>query len=449
MKKFSWVGLWRALILAMLTLHLNGCDAWSIFGPFKESSPDSELVVAVIPHALSSGFGSLGSDVGYELDLVQNFARWRKQKTKLIQVATTQEAARLLHNNKVDIALGRLSSELSLDFQVLAAPTYMESELWELCPQSSKIEKSARHILGLRRDVSKKREAGLAQQLNYGSVNIFEGMSSRELIRRAVGRKNTCVILEKMDARVFARELKEMSPQRVLTRRHHLAFWLAPQNNDLQSQLRVWFQVSSRNQSLSQIRDRHLSHLFEMSPNDVRSFDRIFRERFQQFEKSFKSVAKNQGLPWQLLAAVAFQESQLQSDAKSFTGVQGLMQLTQATASFVGISDRLNPEQSLQGGAKYLKFLLDQQPRELHPRDRLLLALAAYNVGFGHLKDAQALAVERGKNPFSWREVKSVLPLLTEPSIAQNLKFGLARGFEPIDFVNRVLSYYDFLLASI
>ena len=130
------------------------------------------------------------------------------------------------------------------------------------------------------------------------------------------------------------------------------------------------------------------------------------------------------------------------------SGVRGLMQLTQDTADHLGVEDRTDPLQSIWGGAKYLRYLLNKTPNYLNFKDRLYLALAAYNMGYGHLRDAQKLVVKQGKNPYSWRHLREVLPLLEDPSYENDLEYGFARGTETIEFVERVTGFYNLMVAT-
>jgi membrane-bound lytic murein transglycosylase F len=167
-----------------------------------------------------------------------------------------------------------------------------------------------------------------------------------------------------------------------------------------------------------------------------------------QYQSAFKKAGRDHNLPWQLVASVAYQESHWNPDARSFTGVRGLMQLTTETALHLGVEDRTDPEQSIKGGSKYLRTLYNGTPRGLNSKDRMALALAAYNVGLAHLKDAQKLAEKMGKNPNSWRQLREVLPLLADPEYAEQLQYGTARGHETVEFVERVKSFYSLMNSA-
>ena len=119
--------------------------------------------------------------------------------------------------------------------------------------------------------------------------------------------------------------------------------------------------------------------------------------------------------------------------------------LTRRTAKEVGVKNRLDPSQSIMGGAKYLKSIMKRLPEYIDQEDKTWFALASCNVGYCHLRDAMALAIWRNKNPTKWHSVQEVLPLLGHKKYYTRLPFGHARGFEPVIYVKRIKDFYDIL----
>jgi len=149
------------------------------------------------------------------------------------------------------------------------------------------------------------------------------------------------------------------------------------------------------------------------------------------------------------LAAQSYQESGWNAAARSPTGVRGLMMLTQNTAKAMGVAKRIDPMQSIKGGAKYLDKMLKKIPEDVAAADRIWFALAAYNVGFAHLLDARALARQLGKSPSTWHDMKGVLPLLSQKQYYKNLKYGYARGAESVKYIDRIRYYHDVLVNTL
>jgi membrane-bound lytic murein transglycosylase F len=170
------------------------------------------------------------------------------------------------------------------------------------------------------------------------------------------------------------------------------------------------------------------------------------RERLPDLLPLFQSVASHHDMDWRLLAAIGYQESHWNPDASSYTGVRGVMMLTRRTADQLGVSDRLNPEQSIEGGARYFLRLLGRIPGRIPEPDRSWMALAAYNLGMGHLEDARVLTKKQGGNPDTWEGVSQRLELLSQQQWHHQTRYGYARGLEAKQFVENIRNYYEILI---
>ncbi|MDH4001342.1 MAG: membrane-bound lytic murein transglycosylase MltF [Xanthomonadales bacterium] len=175
-------------------------------------------------------------------------------------------------------------------------------------------------------------------------------------------------------------------------------------------------------------------------------FLRQVRDRLPNLLPLFQDIAEMHGMDWRLLAAIGYQESHWNPEASSYTGVRGVMMLTQRTANQLGIADRLNPEQSIEGGARYFLRLRDRLPARIPEPDRSWMALAAYNLGMGHLEDVRVLTQKQGGNPDAWEDVNQNLELLTQEHWHQQTRYGYARGYEARKYVENVRAYYEILI---
>jgi membrane-bound lytic murein transglycosylase F len=152
------------------------------------------------------------------------------------------------------------------------------------------------------------------------------------------------------------------------------------------------------------------------------------------------------GWDWRLLAALTFQESRFDPRARSWAGAQGLLQLMPATAREVGVRNVFDPGENVAGGVRYLAWLSERwEPDIADPEERLKFVLASYNVGRGHVMDAQRLTEKHGGNPQVWDEVahwllqKSRREVYSDPVV----RFGYARGLEPVTYVARILDRFS------
>ncbi len=134
------------------------------------------------------------------------------------------------------------------------------------------------------------------------------------------------------------------------------------------------------------------------------AFNQAIDTRLPRYVASFQSHGKQHQVDWHVLAAMGYQESHLKADAVSPTGVRGIMMLTQATARGLGVSNREDPSQSIQGGAKYFAQL-QQHYAAIPAADRLWFALAAYNMGPGAIDGVRRRVKQSGQDADRWANV--------------------------------------------
>lgn len=223
----------------------------------------------------------------------------------------------------------------------------------------------------------------------------------------------------------------------------------AGEDQSLLIKVNSFLKQAKKDGTLQKLKERYYGHLDKMGYVGAFMFAKHLQERLPRYEKHFKQAAKERGMDWRLLAAMGYQESLWQPEATSKTGVRGLMMLTQRTAQAMGVANRLDPKQSIDGGAKYIQHIMnDLLPDTIIEADRVWFALAAYNVGFAHLLDARKLTKDEGLNPDRWLDVKKILPRLAQKQWYSKTRYGYARGGEPVHFVNNIRRYYDILSWS-
>ena len=219
----------------------------------------------------------------------------------------------------------------------------------------------------------------------------------------------------------------------------------AGEDNSLLNEINEFLDKVQKNGTLQRLKDRYYGHVDVLGYMGAYTFAQHLQQRLPKYEQHFKTYAKKEKVDWRLLAAVGYQESLWQAAVTSKTGVRGLMMLTQNTAQAMGVSNRLDPKQSIMGGAKYLAYMKEQLDESIQEPDRTWFALAAYNVGSGHLDDARKLTAKAGLNPDKWLDVKKILPRLSQKQWYSKTRYGYARGGEPVHFVANIRRYYDIL----
>ncbi len=222
--------------------------------------------------------------------------------------------------------------------------------------------------------------------------------------------------------------------------------WAFPRDSDdsLYHEANLFMKKIRRSGELKILLERYYGAT-QSNPVNMSIYQLRVQNRLPRYQLQFEDAAKKYDLDWRLLAAIGYQESFWNPKAISPTGVRGIMMLTKATARQMGVKNRLDPAQSIEGGAHYIQEMYSRMPASITGPDRMWMALAAYNVGYHHLIDARKITVMQNADPNKWLEVEKRLPLLSQSHWYKRMEYGYARGWEPVRYVQRIRSYYDVL----
>lgn len=225
-----------------------------------------------------------------------------------------------------------------------------------------------------------------------------------------------------------------------------LAWMLAPHyDQTLKDSINRFLALESTQALIHELREKYFNRTNPLNFYDTATFREDMETRFPKLEQYFHMAEQETDINWHLLAAIAYQESHWNPKAVSPTGVKGIMMLTNAAAKEVGVTDRTDPMQSIIGGAHYLVKVMQKIPERIPQPDHTWFALAGYNVGYGHLEDARILTTRAGKNPDHWDDVKQFLPRLTQEKYFSTVRYGYARGYEPVHYVSNIRKYMELL----
>jgi membrane-bound lytic murein transglycosylase F len=458
---FGFKGLSKKLLSSMvwagILFSVNGCESWWLEKSGSKTDAPQELRLAVInqPFTYQEIYQV---KLGYEYELLQNFAQEAGYKIKVTVFNNQQEVIQAVEKGTADIGAARLPAYVIRSSATLAGPAYDEDKLSLICHKKQKVDfnfiGNLSHTNSFRLVTSSKFvDPGLSERMKriapHLQIKTQTAASAVQIFREIKSRRQDCTVMDRLEAKYYLRFFPELKVLKDIPQSRVYSFAINRDQSGLERQMRIWMTKAARKQFLTLTKKIAKLNIEELHQLDVAKFMRAKNHVLPMYQAWFRKHGKEFDIPWQLAAAVAYQESGWNPDAKSFTGVRGFMQLTQETAEHLGVEDRMDPEQSIWGGVKYLKILLDRQPHDIPWNDRMSLALATYNVGPAHMQDAQALAVRLGKNPYSWQDLQTVLPLLSESSYLEYFKYGKARGQEPVDFVHRVFAYLDLMSAKI
>ncbi|MBC3230941.1 membrane-bound lytic murein transglycosylase MltF [Serratia fonticola] len=265
-------------------------------------------------------------------------------------------------------------------------------------------------------------------------------MTSKELLEQVADGKLDYTIGDSVTIALLQRIHPQLAVAFDITDEEPVTWYLKRSNDDsLYAALLDFYSQRVEDGTLARLEEKYLGHVGSFDYVDTKTFLSAIDSVLPTFRSLFEKYASE--IDWKLLAAIAYQESHWNPQATSPTGVRGLMMLTRATADGLGVTDRLDPEQSIQGGALYLQRLMEKVPDTVPEDERIWFALAAYNMGWGHMLDARKLTKSQQGNPDSWVDVKQRLPMLSQKRYYLSLTYGYARGREAYNYVENIRRY--------
>ena len=432
----------RTVFLPLLTGLLCLVAACGRINPPEQSG---ELVVALVPSPTTYQ-NENGEISGFEYDLITAFADAQGFRPRFILTKDREETLRLIRQGKAHLAAGVSIDE---DNNFVYTPPLRSAEAVIVrnndglpLADESLDEKTVTVSGGSLQATLLK---NLASESKKFLVTELSGIPELTLLEQLAERRHVFVATDSLLYALAARSHPELEIARRLPAKLQFGWAFAPETKDLAEKASEFLKRMTQEGGLARVHDRYFGYIKRINTQGITDFLEAINTELSHLRKHFQDAQEITGIDWRLIASLAYQESKWDALATSPTGVRGIMMLTEDTADRLRVNNRLDPRQSILAGAKYLADLRDMLPASTPEPDRTLLALAAYNLGMGHLNGGRAIAGGLGKNPDSWYEMKTVLPLMAKPQYYARLKAGRARGGEAVIMVENIRTYYDIL----
>ncbi len=442
------------LLTACLSLALSSCGSDETKrslseGVLERIKTRGEIIVATL-NSPTTYYEYRDEPYGFEYELVTAFAHHLGVEPRFLIKQNISEVLSAVEKGDADVAAAGLTHTRGRDGRFLFSIPYYEVIQQVVCRRGIPCPKTIEDLAGKNVVVSKDSSyderlqeliseyPGLKWQTDpqLGTENLLEKVWMKEI---------QCTVADSNIVAINRRYFPELRVCLNFTDPQPLAWAMPAQAHDLQQVVNDWLKTFLESEEFSRLVHKYYSHVQVFDYVDTRRFIRHIKRRLPRYRKLFEEAASRYGFDWTLLAAMAYQESHWNPYSRSPTGVRGIMMLTLTTARELGVRNRLDPAQSIMGGARYLARLRKRLPESIKEPDRTWMVLAAYNVGLGHLMDARKLAIRLGMNPDRWSSLRKVLPLLSQKRYYRTLKHGYARGREPVIYVQRIRNYMDIL----
>ena len=388
--------------------------------------------------------------LGFEYELMEEFSKYIYVDLSIVQAENIYESKKQLFDRDVDILVGfdtkdndanakRSYPYHRIDHYIVSNSRYTIIDTKYQNLESYEIHTINSPTITANLDVLKKSY----EKLNY---KIWDDKNIDELLNKLINNDIRLIVLTSDEFKLFKKYYNNLEIVYRISSNEALS-WLLPSNvgKDLENKLTEFFSYLIKNNKLNNIYSKYFrdnTHTFV----GTKIFLNDYLNIFPKYEFHFFQASKKFGLDWKLLASIGYQESRWDDKAISYTGVRGLMMLTNDTAKELGVSNRIDPKQSIYGGAEYLNKLLKRLPDGLADDERIWFAVAAYNIGMGHVLDAVTLAQNDGIKVSKWTHLEPYILKLSQSKYYKKTKYGYARGWETAKYIQNIKQYYDILV---
>lgn len=434
-------------IIAMLSLVLLGCNDQHQSSSLQRVLDDGVLKIGTNYGRTTYYNGVIGRE-GFEYELAQGFAEHLGVELEVYPYYSLNDLFPQLANGHVDLIAAGISMTPERLRQFEFGPAYQDVSQKVVYLQGRERPRRLSDLNGNMLVVSGSSHAETLSKLTLPDSLSWQQTDERdaeELLQLVAEGELDFTIADSTILSVVRRRYPQLSIGFTLVDEQGVGWAVKPEGDDaLRAALIEYFGKIRQDGTFEILQDKYFGHVQSFDYVDTREFIRSTEQTLPSLIPLFKRHTGD--LDWRLLAAMSYQESHWDPLAKSPTGVRGLMMLTLATAKDMGVSSRLDPEQSIRGGAQYFSGLLRRVPDRIQQPDKTWLALAAYNIGLGHLEDARVLTQRQGGNPDLWVDVKQHLPQLSQKKYYKTTRYGYARGYEAVAYVDNIRRYYDTLV---
>ncbi len=428
---------------------LNGCGKPPTT---LERIKEQGVLHVITRNSPSTYFQDRNGDTGFEYELVKRFANQLGVELKIETADNIEQLfARLGTADGPVLAAAALTSSPERATHTRFSDPYLEVSSQVIYNTNNPRPKQPEHLVGksllvLKGSIHASDLNTLKAKLPELSYDVSDQVESVDLLRMVDEQQIDLTLVNSNQVAMNQVYFPNIRVAFTLQDSHQQRWAIAAGDDvSLLNEINRFLAQAKQSGLLQNLTERYYGHVDTLGYVGAYAFARHLQQRLPNYEAAFRDAAKKHNIDWRLLAAMGYQESHWLPTATSKTGVRGLMMLTQRTAKAMGVSNRLDPQQSIQGGARYISQLIAQLPASIYEADRLWFALASYNVGMGHLEDARKLTAAEGLDPNKWLDVKTILPRLAQKQWYSKTRYGYARGGEPVHFVNNIRRYYDIL----
>ncbi|PKD43542.1 transglycosylase SLT domain-containing protein [Rhodohalobacter barkolensis] len=420
---------------------------------------ESGVLRMITYYSSNTYFLNQGIEVGFEYELVKEFARENDLALEVVIVGADENPFDLLNSGQGDlIAANYTITPERRDIVRFTRPYNLVDQMLVFSSQAPEQPQTLEELSGSGISVSVRRNSSyfsrLQDLIDEGyeiDINIMPDAIDTEAALMQVGEGELMATVA--DDNMFDaanRYMDGLFPGPKIAERDTIAWAIRQNAPDLESTMNRFLYKHFRftDDRENPRRSTFLNILRKRYFEESRQIAEFYNPEWQYqtigiispYDDIVKSVADSLNLDWLMLTAMIAQESSFNPNSKSWAGAVGLMQVIPRFVE-TEYEQLYDPVTNIKEGARIIKEHLSHYSY-MDSTNQWQMALATYNVGQGHMADARRLVIDQNKNPNEWENVSGALLMLMQRRYYQEARYGFARGIEPVQYVKEIMNRY-------
>jgi len=391
-----------------------------------------------------------GELLGFEYELVKAFAKKHQLRLEVIVVPSHEDLIPMLIEGKGDMIAAFMTATKEREKQGIkfSRHHHLASEMIVTRPGDTSLNKPedlAGRSIYVRRSSAywKTLENLKSQGINFNLKEAPETMETEEIIAKVASGEYDLTLSDShmLDIELTWREdIKAAFP---LGEPRKNAWAVRAKDSRLLAAINKFIKEEYKGLFYNVTYKKYFKNSRKIKQHKQERIDLNPDGAISPYDKLVKTYAEQYGFDWRIIVSQMYQESRFNPKAKSWAGAKGLMQVMPRTAKELKLTSLEDPETGIHAGIKYMQWVRNRFEQELDVQDRMWFALAGYNAGAGHVKDARRLARQKGWDPNRWFDnVENALLLLSKRKYAKRARYGYVRGQEPVNYVRQINNRY-------
>ncbi len=426
-----------------LTTHLRR----QFGGDLTEIRKHNVLRVAMLNNSVAY-YIYRGQEVGFQFELAELLSRRLAVRLEIVIPARPKDTTRMLVENRADLAIVSPSRDDPYREQISYSLPFHYSDQVLVQPKGERPISEAAQLMY--REVHVRRSSQYFRTLQTAAwiipglriVESPEDLETEDLIDR-VGKKE--IPLTMANSVLLGSELNfsdDVQGTLVLARNMPLVFAVRRESPGLLGRLNRFIRRDCRGAFFDGLIGKYFTGRKRIS--EVRREALDTTGVISPYDDLAKKYGREYAIDWRLILAQMYKESRFDPRATSWSGARGLLQVMPQTAREIGFTNLWDPDTNVHAGVTYLAWLIAKFEPSIPMRQRIRFALASYNAGLGHVRDARRLAWRLSYDPDKWfGNVERAMLLLQKPDYHRRARYGYCRGSEPVQYVSEIQTKYD------